>query len=209
MENRCDYEIAPVFCILKNQYTVMKHTLFVASLFISLTLYGQDHTKKGYSYMEKSQRKLAQGKLTQARDYLESARKVDFHGGNPEATAHSRMNLIEAQILLQEKRYDDALRVLDTTHGASFGVNCLERDSLKIVTLIKKHGLQKVNAAFTKGVVQMNPDSAQFDATYCVSLNDLGYTFCFYAPIVLTEEELKSYTLAALAKECSFYPLLF
>lgn len=187
----------------------MKTFLTLCLLHLCLVALGQDHTKKGYSYMEKSQRKLAQGKLAQARDYLESARKVDFHGGNPEATAHSRMNLIEAQILLQEKRYDDALRVLDTTHGASFGVNCLERDSLKIVTLIKKHGLQKVNAAFTKAVVQMNPDTAQFDATYCVSLNDLGYTFCFYAPIVLTEEELKSYTLAALAKKCSFYQLLF
>ncbi|WP_264511009.1 tetratricopeptide repeat protein [Flavobacterium sp. N1719] len=187
----------------------MNRSLILILLFIYLPHYAQDHTKKGYIYMEKSQRKLAQGKLAQARDYLESARKVDFHGGNPEATAHSRMNLIEAQILLQEKRYDDALRVLDTTHGASFGVNCLERDSLKIVTLIKKHGLQKVNTAFTKAIVQLNPDKAQFDATYCVSLNDLGYTFCFYAPIVLTEEELKSYPLAALAKECSFYQLLF
>ena len=82
----------------------MKTFLTLCLLHLCLVVHGQDHKKKGYIYMEKSQRKLAQGKLAQARDYLESARKIDFHGGNREATAHSRMNLIEAQILLQEQQ---------------------------------------------------------------------------------------------------------
>lgn len=186
----------------------MSRFIFLAIILFSINSIGQDYSDRGYIYIEKSQKYLNCGNLSKAKKFIDKARKIDFHGGNPEATAKSRINLIEAQIMIRKKMCDEALKILDTTHGASFGVNCAERDSLKIIALFLKFGKQKVKDSFKNLRLESSIDDNQFDASNCVFINELNYNFCFFSDFKVLEEEKGKISFEEVAKDMAFYKLL-
>jgi tetratricopeptide (TPR) repeat protein len=181
---------------------------FLATILFSINSFGQDDSDRGYVFIEKSQKYLNVGKLEKAKKLIDKAKEIDFHGGNPEATAKSRINLIEAQILIRQKMYAEALTILDTTHGASFGVNCAERDSLKIITLFLKYGKQKVKDSFRNLRIESSTNDNQFDASNCAFISELNYNFCFFSDFVVLEDEKTKISFEELAKNMAFYKLL-
>ncbi|MDI1256637.1 MAG: hypothetical protein PSV16_11110 [Flavobacterium sp.] len=183
---------------------------FLAIVLFSISSFGQYKydSGHGFKFITKSENYLKTGNLDKAKKYIKKARKSDFQGGNPEATAKSRINLIEAQILIRQKLYDEALTLLDTTHGASFGVNCPERDSLKIAALFSKYGKEKVKASFKNIQVIKRPDIDQFDTDYCAFNKELNYNFCFYTDYEILNDEKTKINFQELAKDQIFYKLL-
>ncbi|MEN0007982.1 hypothetical protein [Flavobacterium nitrogenifigens] len=182
--------------------------VFLAAILFSINSFAQNDSDHGYFFIEKSQKYLNLGKLDKAKRFIAKARKSDFRGGNPEATAKSRINLIEAQILIRKKLYSEALTLLDTTHGASFGVNCAERDSLKIVTLFLLYGKQKVKDSFKNLHVEISTNESQFDAQNCAFIGELNYVFCFFSDFFVPEDEKTKISFEELAKNMAFYKLL-
>ena len=160
---------------------------FIFLLLFSINAFGQTvhkySYKQGYGFINKAEKNLKLRNLTKVEALLAKAKNSNYgFCGNAWVSAHSRIAIIEVELLNIQKQYDKALVILDSVNGCSFGASCSARDSLKIITLFLKFGEEKVKQSFKKINVINNPDYSDFDPTYWILLDDLNYKFLFLGP---------------------------
>lgn len=160
----------------------MKYFIIFCYLLFPIKYFGQSKYdyNQGYKFIKKAEKNLILGKLEKAEMFLEKAKLSNFgFCGNAWASAYGEINLIQTKIFNERKEYDKALNQLDSIRGCGVGANCVERDSLKIVTLILKFGKEKVKESFAK-VINVEKIEKEYDNFYSAYIKDLNYTFIFY-----------------------------
>lgn len=196
-------------------------TFFYIALLFSLNIFAQTYYqydyKQGYSFIRKAEKSLHAGDLSKAQKLIIKAKASNYgFCGNAWIESHSKINIIEVQILNSQKNYNKALLVLDSIKDCDFGADCNARDSLKVITLFQKFGKEKVKECFRKITVINNAGNPEFefDSKYWVFLEELNYKFWFRRdyPNYIDENNIESVKaerdFAMLVKNQAFFKLL-
>lgn len=151
---------------------VLIFQMLIANCYCQETEYSFQYISNAYQYFEKN-------KLDKALYELEIAEKSDYgFCGNAWSEAEWSIKYLRAQIFMKQNLFDKSLLEIDKIKGCGFGGNCQKSDSLKVVILIKKFGLQKVSNSFKENKTYVRGGSFVFD-NCCIRLSDLNYNFCF------------------------------
>jgi hypothetical protein len=177
--------------------------VFCMLIFSFAEMHAQGDYADGYRYLHKAEKLYSEGRFSKASQYLEKAKKCDYgFCGNAWMDAEMSIGFLEARIFIAEEKYHEALNILDSlTYVGMFGIY-KPVDSLKVYTLVKKFGREKVKENFSRiNTVQRN----EFNVA-CIDLSDLDYHFCFYSGAKLSDQSENEFY--ELAKDQPFYRLL-
>ncbi|NRD22451.1 hypothetical protein HNV10_04315 [Winogradskyella litoriviva] len=199
----------------------MKLKLLILFLFF-ISFSGWSQTKKhdykdGYNFISKAEKYFKKNKIIKAEEYLIKARNSNYgFCGNAWAGAFSSIQLLEAEIENKKGNHNNALKILDSINGCSYGADCNRRDVIKIETLFLKHGKNIVINSFKNiSEVKENPDDE--NNPYSVFLKELNYNFTFGGSFTWVsldengepiEQEPTDNKFILIARKYNFYKLI-
>lgn len=135
--------------------------------------------RQGYKFIRKANANIDRGNFKRAADFISRAKQSDYgFCGNAWASAYGEIHVAECRLLQKQRKYDEALSLLDSMGGCDLGADCGARDSLKVAILIEKFGKDKVKQAFAK-IDKITVVEEGFDKSAWVLLEELHYKFYF------------------------------
>ncbi len=126
--------------------------------------------------------------------------------GNAKMSALSRIQYIRAKMLYLKSDYTECINLLDS--GEAW-IHKKAADSLKVLSLIKIHGKEKVKSFIEKDSEKIIiRDSDYLYKKICINFDSINYNFCFN-----DQDESFNYkkeiTIGEIIQKTNFYHLLY
>src|ERR1700755_1280961 len=97
--------------------TFLSITLFLLTALAAMAQTTYNY-KQGYRFIRNAENSLNTKQLKQAEVFIKKAKNSNYgFCGNAWAEAHGRIDILESKILMKQKKYDQALMVLDSIDG--------------------------------------------------------------------------------------------
>lgn len=165
--------------------------------------------RSGYKHIEYAKAHIKEQNFTRAQVHLSIAKKCNWGScGNGIANANARIEFLESDILIQQNKYKEALKIIENISGCRLGDWCEERDSIKVSLLIKLNNKELLSRIINNQLKKeiLNP-SQYWDAGLSLNLKEIDYTLIIDIPWFNTKEN-DLVSIDSLTQGLSFRKLL-
>ena len=157
----------------------IRYLIFITMVATSLHCGRKYGEAAGYRFLDKADEAIARREFNRAERYIYKARRSNYGTcGESYVDAYSLIDRLLTRSYIDQHRYDDALRYLDSTETSPFGGVCGERATLRVEVLTEKFGATLVAESFAQ-VDSVKVGGADAMWPYTADLARFEYAFKF------------------------------